>query len=213
MAFDPKKHHRRSIRMPGHDYAEPGPYFVTVCARDQIDFFGAVVGEAMHENDAGRMVDHWWHEIPEKFPLVGLDVHVVMPNHTHAVLMLGMTRGDDGRWEFAQAWEDEWSPLGAMLQWFKTMTTNAYIHGVKAAGWRRFPGKLWHRNYWEHVAREAEAFQRIAEYVRTNPARWAFDRENPHRQGDDPFDLWLDTFRRTDTEKPPDGDGASDPDL
>lgn len=28
---DPDRHHRRSIRLQGHDYAAPGAYFVTIC--------------------------------------------------------------------------------------------------------------------------------------------------------------------------------------
>jgi putative transposase len=39
------------------------------------------------------------------------------------------------------------SPLHRVVQWFKTMTTNGYIHGVKQNGWPQFPGKLWQRNY------------------------------------------------------------------
>ena len=38
------------------------------------------------------------------------------------------------------------SPLHGVLQWFKTMTTNEYIRGVKTLGWQRFNRKLWQRN-------------------------------------------------------------------
>jgi hypothetical protein len=31
MPYDPARHHRRSIRPPGYDYARPGYYFVTIC--------------------------------------------------------------------------------------------------------------------------------------------------------------------------------------
>ena len=41
MAFDPAKHHRRSIRLQGHDYASGGVYFVTICAHRE---FIATVG-------------------------------------------------------------------------------------------------------------------------------------------------------------------------
>jgi hypothetical protein len=32
-----------------------------------------------------------------------------------------------------------------MIDWFKTMTTNAYIRGVKQSAWPPFPGRLWLR--------------------------------------------------------------------
>jgi putative transposase len=43
MNYDPDKHHRRSIRMRGYDYAQEGVYFVTVCAGDRQCLFGEVV--------------------------------------------------------------------------------------------------------------------------------------------------------------------------
>lgn len=82
--------------------------------------------------------------------------------------------------------------LGQMIQWFKTMSTNEYIRGVRNSDWLPFPGKLWQRNYYEHIVRDEESLNRIREYIRDNPIRWHLDRENPKRIGDDEFDLWLD---------------------
>jgi putative transposase len=59
------------------------------------------------------------------------------------------------------------------------MTTNEYIHGVKALAWPPFRGQLWQRSYYEHVVRDEESLNRIRQYILDNPARWAFDRENP----------------------------------
>src|SRR5690606_40745370 len=52
-------------------------------------------------------------------------------------------------------------PVGAVVQWFKTMTTNEYIRGVRQFGWRPIPGKLWQRNYWEHIVRNDTESMRI----------------------------------------------------
>jgi hypothetical protein len=41
--FDPDKHHRRSIRLRGYDYAQAGAYFVTVVAQDRACLFGGAV--------------------------------------------------------------------------------------------------------------------------------------------------------------------------
>jgi len=43
------------------------------------------------------------------------------------------------------------SPLHRVVQWFKIMTANVYICDVKQNGWPPFPGKLWQRNYYEHI--------------------------------------------------------------
>jgi hypothetical protein len=37
-------------------------------------------------------------------------------------------------------------PLHVVIQWFKTMTTNQYIKGVKSLARELFQNKIWHRN-------------------------------------------------------------------
>ncbi len=61
------------------------------------------------------------------------------------------------------------------------MTTNEYIRGVKTLGWLPFPGKLWQRNYYEHIIRNEPSLHRIRQYIANNPLQWALDDENPMR--------------------------------
>ena len=70
------------------------------------------------------------------------------------------------------------SPLHSVVQWFKTMTTNEYIRNVKSNDWKRFNGKLWQRNYWEHIIRNQKAYQNISEYIINNPSKWNTDTLN-----------------------------------
>ncbi|HEV2424080.1 MAG TPA: hypothetical protein VGZ29_04545 [Terriglobia bacterium] len=88
MAFDPTIHHRRSIRLRGYDYSQPGAYFVTVGTEERRRLFGEVVEDRMVLNLAGQMVQVWCHELPRKFAKVELDCAVVMPNHIHAVVQI-----------------------------------------------------------------------------------------------------------------------------
>ena len=62
------------------------------------------------------------------------------------------------------------------MDWFKTMTTNAYIRGVKNHNWRRFDGKLWQRNYYNHIIRNDRAYQKISTYILNNPVTWKGDK-------------------------------------
>jgi putative transposase len=68
------------------------------------------------------------------------------------------------------------SPLRDIVQWFKTMSTNEYIRGVKSLNWHPFYGKLWQRNYWEHIIREERSSQAIANYIINNPKNWKQDK-------------------------------------
>ena len=59
------------------------------------------------------------------------------------------------------------------------MTTNEYICGVKELGWMPFRGRLWQRNYYEHIIRNQRELNAIRQYIIDNPAKWPEDRENP----------------------------------
>jgi putative transposase len=70
------------------------------------------------------------------------------------------------------------SPLRHVVQWFKTMTTNAYIRGVKTQNWLGFQKRLWQRNYYEHIIRNQADFDRVQSYIQNNPAKWTEEKEN-----------------------------------
>jgi len=39
-------------------------------------------------------------------------------------------------------------------------------------------GKLWQRNYYEHIIRGGDDYERIFDYIAVNPSNWAEDEEN-----------------------------------
>jgi putative transposase len=80
---------RHSLRLPAYDYAWTGSYFVTVCIQGRVCALGAVAGGVVALSEIGQMVDSWWNSIPGRFPTVGLDAYVVMPNHLHGILQIG----------------------------------------------------------------------------------------------------------------------------
>lgn len=227
MRYDPQKHHRRSIRLKGYDYASPGAYFITICAQNRERMFGAVDKEGMQLNGAGRMVERWYRELPNKFPGIIADRYVVMPDHFHCIIILGAGNigadpcvgpesaenigpepiGADrcvcpesadhsgnsqqgqthnigqthhsGQTHRSAPDTDHYIPgesgnpgIPGIIQWFKTMTTNEYIRGVRNAGWRPFDRRLWQRNYYEHIVRQDGSIDRIRKYIDDNPARW-----------------------------------------
>ncbi|MBR1126529.1 hypothetical protein JQ628_33760 [Bradyrhizobium lablabi] len=190
--------HRRSLRLRGYDYSTAGAYFVTICAQDRACVFGDVADDAMVLNDAGQMVAALWAGIPARFPKVEIDRFVVMPNHLHGILFLpdtedaGATMPDKGATtRVAPTSESVGAPLvgapmahvrlGDIVGAFKSLTTVAYIDGVNSNGWPEFRGRLWQRNYYEHIIRDEPALNRIRRYVEENPARWDLDEENPQK--------------------------------
>lgn len=162
MKYNPNIHHRRSIRLKGYDYSLPGAYFITLCTQNRENFFGYIEEGILHLNDAGMMIQKWYEEVSHKFANVTCDEMVVMPNHFHCI------------WQITT--QEEGINIPAVVQWFKTMTTNEYIHGVKELGWQPFDKRLWLRNYFERIIRDPQAYENIRNYIRTNPERWETDR-------------------------------------
>ncbi len=37
-------------------------------------------------------------------------------------------------------------------------------------------GKLWQRNYYEHIIRDDKSYQHISKYILNNPAKWKEDK-------------------------------------
>ena len=121
------------------------------------------------------MITQWWNELPPKFPKVETDTFVVMPNHVRGIILVvgAALRGrpnasPGGRPSGGQPLRVA-PTLRDVVGWFKTMTTNAYIRGVKDHAWPRLDGRLWQRNYYEHVIRNDDALNRIRQYILDNP--------------------------------------------
>jgi putative transposase len=68
MKFDPQKHHRRSIRLPGYNYSLPGAYYVTIVAQGRECLFGEIVNGEMKLNRYGQIVEHAWFDLPSITP-------------------------------------------------------------------------------------------------------------------------------------------------
>ena len=81
-------HHRRSIRLPHYDYAQPRGYFIALCTQNRAYLFGDIIKGKMVLNDTGIMVEKCWNEIPQHFTNVILDEHAIMPNHFHGIIMI-----------------------------------------------------------------------------------------------------------------------------
>ncbi|MFA5205203.1 MAG: hypothetical protein WC708_12450 [Lentisphaeria bacterium] len=88
MVYDPAIHHRRSIRLPTHDYAAGGLYYVTLSTAGRRRLFGTVVNGRMAVNEAGRAVRDEWLRSAAIRAEIALDEWVVMPDHFHAIVMI-----------------------------------------------------------------------------------------------------------------------------
>ncbi len=93
VSFDPKSHHRRSIRLGGYDYTQAGAYFVTICTWQHACSFGEVADGAVRLSPLGRIAGEQWVRLERRFPRSDYSAYVIMPNHMHGIVFLT----DEGR--------------------------------------------------------------------------------------------------------------------
>ena len=187
---------RRPNRLPAYDYARAGAYFVTVCTRDRQQLFwcgsDAVAAHSVRQpwqgpspeihlaplpagtalSAAGRAAVDAIGEIPQRYPMVTVDVCAVMPNHVHLLLRM---QGPDRQSEQGEAVPRP--TLHTVVRSLKTMVT-------KKLGY-----SIWQTSYYEHIVRNRRDYQEIWKYIEGNPAKWAEDRYfQPYPQGKTPAD-------------------------
>lgn len=200
MKGDPPR--RRSLRLKGYDYTQPGAYFITACTKGRVRLFGQIVAGEMRLNAFGRIVQEAWEDLPNHYPAVELDAFIVMPNHVHGIIILTDI--------------DPSPPVRAGLKPAPTtleIETNAAHTGSKPAptspaskpipsprkrhglpeivrAFKTFsarrinerrgkPGTaVWQRSYYEHIIRDKRSLDCIREYIARNPLQWTLDREN-----------------------------------
>lgn len=179
--YDPRIHHRRSTRLKGYDYTQAGAYYITVVTQGRVCSLGEVADGAMVLNDAGHMIQAIWDQIPSHYQGVQTDAFMVMPNHIHGIVILvgAGPRACPGPGGGQPQGVAPTMSLADVVHRFKTLTTKRYMDGVKQPGWPPFPGKLWQRNYYEHIIRDETNLNGIRRYIVDNPARWMQDAENP----------------------------------
>lgn len=173
---------RKKLRLKGYDYSSRGMYSVTICIQDRRCLFGTIVNVGdgpraipkMVLNDVGSMIDLTWKQMPNCYPGVEIDEFIIMPNHIHGVIVLDGQSYDNGR---AQGPAPTMS-LFDVVHRFKSMTTTRYRYGVNQHNWTPFSGKLWQRNYYEHIIRDDDELNKIREYIQNNPLNWDNDSEN-----------------------------------
>ena len=55
--------------------------------------------------------------------------------------------------------------LSDVIKRFKSLTTKQYIVGVRKIDWQPINGKLWQRNYYEHIIRNDNELEKIREQL------------------------------------------------
>ncbi len=139
-------------------------------------------------NDFGQIAHNEWNGLPNRFKNSFLREFQVMPNHIHGII------GIDHNYKPAA--DERVYAISDIVGAYKSLVANgcldvymrnwemkaSNVSGSSAsiragAGTSPAPtmGKIWQRNYYEHIIRDEESYNKIANYIVNNPANWKTD--------------------------------------
>ena len=197
MNNESRKHHRRSIRLKGYDYTQPGAYFVTICAYQRNEIFGEVVEGEMRLNRLGEIVREEWLKTAKIRQEVDLheDEFAILPNHVHGIIWIVETQSVEatrgGIESMSVGATRRVAPtrpvaptikshtlvsgsIGAILAQFKSITAKR-INAMRDTD----AAPVWQRNYYEHIIHNENELKNIWNYIDTNPLHWQEDQLHP----------------------------------
>lgn len=160
---------RKQLRLKNFDYSQNNAFFITICIHNRNRLLGEVKETSVGATLCGRpnyphkMIEKWLFEIQNKYLNTKIDYYVIMPDHIHFILFI---EGDHTG-----------SPLQDIIGWFKTMTTNDYIKGVKNKLYEPFNKHFWQRDYFEHVIRNENDLFECRKYIEQNLLKWIIDKK------------------------------------
>ena len=127
----------------------------------------------MKLHDIGQIVVDCWRAIPEHFCGTTLDEFIVIPNHTHRIVII-----------VGNADLRSLPPSRVQQQTDRSkMYLSKIVHGFKSSV-TRIVRKRWHnhifgwqKSFYHHIIRNDKDLYRIRNYVQNNPLNWVLDQE------------------------------------
>jgi len=195
------KYRISSARAPFWDYGCTAAYFVTICTQDRKCYFGDVVDGKMNLSGIGIIADVLWHEIKNHTQNVELGQFVVMPNHIHGILIInndndvGITHDGGITHSVVETThalslpppQQQQSPpqqtIGQKRFQHQGKNTLSSIIGSYKSAVTKHAHRLgfdfaWQSRFHDHIIRDEQSFQTIADYIANNPLKWGNDKFN-----------------------------------
>jgi putative transposase len=147
----------QSARHPFRDYGLPGSFFVTICTKFRLPYFGTITDGRMDLSPVGKIAAFELSKTMKIRDNVVFDTWVIMPNHIHAIIRI-LPSGPQS------------DNLPAIVRGFKSAVkkwTNLYGLDFR-----------WQSRYHDHFVRNDGELERIRWYVRNNARVWGSDSLN-----------------------------------
>ncbi len=162
--FVDQRWRRKTLRLNVRDYSAPGFYYITICTLDKTLWLGNIANDEICLSPAGRIVQSVWESLPQRFPGMGLDGFVVMPNHVHGIILL------TEHLRYNRPGQISKPTLSKIVDTYKGAAT--YLIR-RTAG---IPDFSWQKSCYDIIMRNECALHRTRRYIAKNPERWIADR-------------------------------------
>lgn len=165
---------RKIIRLSGYNYSFPWTYFITICTKDRVHYFGEIFCAEMRLNVLGGAVWRSRNEIPQHYPFVDIYDFICMPNHIHGILRIKKNNRDAERTEDGCDKRTDDNPsLQEEYKWCVGWSLWAIIRGFKIgvsvyAKRTNIPFARQSR-FHDHIIRDQKEYDKIAWYIQNNP--------------------------------------------
>ncbi|MEG2711330.1 MAG: transposase [Clostridia bacterium] len=150
---------RKPNRLKDYDYSQNGAYFITICTKDRSELLW-MVGARIARPQApaplsayGVVIEGAIQKIAAHYPCISVPKYVVMPNHIHMILVVA---NDGGR---------------AM----RAPTLATVLNQMKGYVTKQIGFSPWQKLYHDHIIRNEREYQKIWDYIDTNPSKWEED--------------------------------------
>ena len=113
------------------------------------------------------MAESEWLKTPDLRPDMNLilDKYVVMPDHFHAIIIIGPNNYNRGGGKpVGGAFGPQRKNLASVVRGFKSAVTTYSRKNNINFGWQE--------RFYDRIIRDDQEFTRIARYIETNPADW-----------------------------------------
>lgn len=157
---------RKRIRLKVYDYSKEGFYFITICTKNRKRLLSTIIegGDKtlIRLTHIGQLVKDTYTNLEKEFKNIKLHDYVIMPNHIHGII------------ELQRADTRPAPTIGNVICSFKSRTTVQALKNFKFD--KTLNGKLWQRNYYEHIIRNDKEYYLIIEYINNNIFNWNKDK-------------------------------------
>ena len=166
---------RKSIRLKQFDYSQNGYYFITICTYNRERLLGEFVGQGLCScrfseislSMIGEIISSELLQLEKRYPTIKINKHIMMPNHIHAIIVLG----NDKQQKTEKRQEQSPCPtIGDIICTFKSITTKQCNKNDNIQG-----RKIWQPRFHDHIIRNEQEYQQIWQYIDTNTMKWQDD--------------------------------------